>query len=310
MSRSSLRHRTTSPASGLRQRVPDLLATVMLLAFCAQSHAQTFADVQVELLSHDNLTRSERDSDAREDTALLLAGTAGIHLQPGDYTGLTLTGALNRTQYRRYTGLSSWEAGLGLDLSHKFGIGDRQPALSVELGIARNEYNRSLRDAWIYRAGLALQKRLTATLNLGGGLRYEKRDADHNVPRVIPVRPRPGNSWDVSARSFFVTAEQDLGATLWLSAGYTFQDGDVVSTAVSYPKIFNAATAITLDPLFGPATVAYRIPARTHILALDLNRAVFEAGTLYLGLEYQDTHGDSDIDYTSSVLRAGFIHSF
>jgi hypothetical protein len=281
-----------------------------LLASANVAFAQSFADLQAELLYHDNITRSERAIDAREDTALSATLTAGTRLQAGDYTGLTFSGSVNRTQYRRYTGLSSWEAGVGLVLSHKFGIGDRRPTLGVELGLARNEYNLPVRDAWIYRAGLVLQKRVTDTLNLRGGVRFEKRDADHDVPRVIPVFPRPGNAWDVSSRNLFVTAEQDVGAATWISATYRFQDGDLVSTAISYPKIFNTATAITADPLFGPFTVAYRIPARTHILALDLNRAVFDAGTLYVGYEYQQTHGRNGIDYDSSVLHSGFIYSF
>lgn len=287
---------------------PLIAFALMLAGNTAQ--AQAFADVQAELFYHDNLTRSERAIDAREDTALYATVTAGTRVQTGDYTAATFTGTLNRTQYRRYTGLSSWEAGAGLALSHKFGIGDRQPTLSVDLGLARNEFNLPVRDTWIYRAGLGLQKRLTDTLNLRAGLRYEKRDADHDVPRVIPTFPRPGNSWDLSSRNVFVSAEQDLGAATWLSASYQFQDGSVVSTATPYPKIFNTATAITLDPLFGTSTVAYRIPARTHIFAVDLNRAVFASGTLYLGFEYQQTLGRNGIDYDSSVVRSGFIHSF
>ena len=295
----------------MRKLFPALLFLAPLACLPATvTFAQAFAEVQAELLYHDNLTRSEHGGDAREDTALMFAGTAGIRLQPGDYTGLTLTGTLNRAQFRHYTGLSSWEAGFALTLSHKFGLGDRRPTLSFEFGAARNEFNASMRDAWIYRAGVGLQRRLTDTLNLRGGLRYEKRDGDHNVPRAITARPRPGNSWDLGTRSIFVTLEQDLGAATWLSAGYRFQDGDVVSTALPYARIFNAATAITLDPLFGAATVAYRIPARTNILALDINRALFESGTLYLGLEYQETQGSGGIDYDSGMVRGGFIHSF
>jgi hypothetical protein len=286
------------------------LLLVALLAACTQVQAQTFADIAAELVHHDNLTRSERSIDAKEDTATALAFRGGIHLQPGDYTGLTLTGTLNRTQFRRYSGLSSWEAGLAANLSHKFGLGDRAPSVSLDLGVARNEYNRGLRDAWIYRADLRLAKRVTDTLNLSGGLRYEKRDGDHDVPRFIPTAPRPGNSWDLDSHGLFLSAEQDLGATTWLSAVYQLQDGDVVSTAQSYPKIFNTATAITLDPLYGPTAVAYRIAARTHTLAFDLNGAVFEASTVYLGLEYQQTHGRNGIDYDTALVRSGFIHSF
>ena len=84
----------------------------------------------------------------------------------------------------------------------------------------------------------------------------------------------------------------------------------MVSTARPYPKVFNTATAITLDPLFGPLAAAYRIPALTNSLALDLNRALFSSSTLYLGLEFQDTRGKDGIDYDTGLIRCGFIHSF
>ena len=40
-------------------------------------------DVQAELLYSDNVTRSEYERDARDDSALALTATAGVHLQPG-----------------------------------------------------------------------------------------------------------------------------------------------------------------------------------------------------------------------------------
>ncbi len=292
-------------------RALNFLARFLVLSVLSTAgFAQAFVDIQTELLHNDNLTRSERDSDAKEDTALALEARAGVHLQPGDYTGLTFTGTLNRTQYRRYAGLSSSEIGVGLAASHKFGIGERQPVLGIDLGVARNEYNLGMRDAWIYRAGIGLQKRLTDSFHLSAGLRYEKRAGDHDVPRNIPVFPRSGASWDGASRSVFVTLEHDLGPATWISATWQVQDGDVTSTAISYPKIFNTATAITLDPLFGPLTVAYRIPALTHSLAFDLNRAVLFSSTLYVGIEYQDTHGKNGIDYDAGLIRSGFIYGF
>lgn len=296
--------------------MPPLLHKLSVSLFIAAAlcsplcEAQWFADLGVESSYVDNLTRSEHSSDAREDSTLALTARRGLHVQPGDFTGLTLTGTLTGTRFSHYTGLNNFDAGLSATLAHKFGIGERQPTLSAEFGIARNEYNLGIRDAWLYRVGVSVQKRLTDTFNLSGGLRYEKRDGDHDQPRNIPLAPRSGAPWDTSSRTLFISGELDLNETWWASATYQLQDGDVVSTAVSYPKIFNAATAITLDPLFGPLAVAYRIPALTHSIALDLNRAVFSSGTLYLGVEFQDTRGRNGIDYYSSLLRGGFIHSF
>ena len=67
---------------------------------------------------------------------------------------------------------------------------------------------------------------------------------------------------------------------------------------------------ITRDPLFGPVAVAYGIPASTQSIAVDLNLAVRRSGTLYLGVEYQNTYGRNDIDYHGGLIRSSFIHSF
>jgi hypothetical protein len=294
-------------------RLHSLLAfapLILLFGVGGQCSAQAFSDLQGELLYIDNLSRSEHTSDAREDSALLLTARGGIHLQPGDYTGLTLTGAVTRTQFRRYTGLSNFEVGLDATMTHKFGIGERQPVLSAGFGVARNEYNLGIRDTWIYRAQVMLRRRVTDRLSINGGLRHETRDGDHDAPRTTLAVPRSGAAWDIAAWTVLIAAELELGPATWASAGYQFQDGDVVSTSVSYPNILNSATAITLDPQFGTSRVAYRIPARTSIFSFDVNRAVLQAGSIYLGFEYQRTHGPNGIDYAAGLLRGGFLYGF
>jgi hypothetical protein len=298
-------------APRLRQRsLASFASLILFLTVSARGNAQAFADLQAEVLYIDNLTRSEHARDAREDSAAMLKAKGGVHLQPGDYTGLTLGGTVTRTQFRRHAGLSNFEVGLDAVVTHKFGLGERRPVLSAGFGIARNEYNLGIRDAWIHRADLMLRRRVTERLSFNGGLQYEKRDGDHDVRRTTLAIPRSGAAWDIAAWSVLINAELDLDEATWASAGYRFQDGDVVSTAMSYLKILNSATAITLDPQFGPSRVAYRIPARTHVLTLDVNRAVLQAGTIYFGFEYQDTHGVNGIDYTAGLLRSGFLYSF
>lgn len=97
---------------------------------------------------------------------------------------------------------------------------------------------------------------------------------------------------------------------MWLNSSFQLQDGEVVSTATPFPQMLNAATAVTFDTLFGAQTVAYRIPALTKIVTLDLNRALLAAGTGYFGFEYQDSRGNGNIDYDVLNIRAGFIYSF
>jgi hypothetical protein len=293
--------------------------SLLLLAMWSPGgYAQWFADVAGETLYTDNLSRSRHDNHAREDLSVNLAARGGYHLQPAIYTGLTLTGTASHTRYDTYSGLDSLEATLGASVDHKFGIGDRVPVLSLATSINRSTYDVDVRDAWIHSVGVSLFKRLTETFSLTATLNHEYRDADHDKPRT-PMPPagggaapaaKPGNPWRFDTLSFSLQGELDLDELTWLSGGYSIHKGDVVSSSPSFADIVQAANAITDDPAFGPAIIAYRIPAYTRSLSLAWNRAVLQSGTLYLGFDYQKSSNSSGINYDVSIVRAGYIHGF
>ena len=280
------------------------------LLFCRAAHGQWFGDIAVESQYNDNLPRAERASNAHGDLSLGFTTRGGYHVQPGDFTGLTLSTSLTGVRYDTYEGLNNIEAGLGVNLSHKFGLGERVPQLSFDAGVARASYRTDIRDAWIYSTGLTLSKRLDERFSLSGFLRHETSDGDHSLRKTPPPAPKPGNVWDFDVLTAGLQSEVDLGPATWLGASYRYQHGDVVSSSPTYARIVAAATAITNDPVFGPATIAYRLPASTQLYSVDINRAVLDAGTVYFGLEYQDTSGENEIDYAVKLIRAGFIYGF
>ena len=296
----------------------NFFSTVLLLCLLSaiplSALAQGNVDVSVESLYNDNISRSIQTIDIHSDLNLKLAANAGYYWQVADYTGISLLGSFTNTVYQSYSGLNNIEAGLGLLIKHKFGIGEMAPALSFELGFRRNQFNLNNRDAWVYSTGVVFNKRLSQRLSGNAGLRFEQRDGDHNVPKFNPANPtaklKPGNSWDVQTRSVFVSGEWEISESMWLNSSFQLQDGEVVCTATPFPQMLNDATAVTFDTLFGAQTVAYRIPALTKIVTLDLNRALLAAGTGYFGFEYQDSRGNGNIDYDVLNIRAGFIYSF
>ena len=72
------------------------LFPVLLLMQTVPAQAQWFTEIQTEALHGDNLSRSERSGDAREDSSVSAGVRAGLHTQPGIHTGLTLRGRLGQ----------------------------------------------------------------------------------------------------------------------------------------------------------------------------------------------------------------------
>jgi hypothetical protein len=291
------------------------MALAVLTLGCLGSspaRAQWYVDGAAEVNHNDNVSRAANSIDIREDQSVGGGVGGGYNRQLADYTAVSLLGSLHRTQYERYSGLSNTALNVAIAVKHKFGLGDSVPQLVMNLGTGRDSFNNGNRDASHYTASLSLNKRFTQRLKLSAGLGWTERDGDYNVPSVgangLPLRP--GNPWDVNYWHASLGGELELGRASWLSASYQLQDGDIVSSGTPYGRIFAATTALTRDSMFGDRAVAHRIPARTGSLAVDLNHAVRETGTIFLGVEYQDTQGENDVDYGVGILRAGLLYSF
>lgn len=270
--------------------------------------AQWFGDLATETLANSNLPRALESSDEFADSGLRAEAHAGYRWQPGEFTGLSAGAAVSRSQYLRYSGVSNTEIRLDARLSHKFGIGSHVPVASLALAVSRAQFNNEIRDAWNYSSALILNQRVGNRLGLALELRYDYTDGDHNKPK--PGIGKPGSAWDQRSWNLGLQAEWDLNEVSWLSLRHEFRSGDIVSSGLPYARVAGAAKAITLDTAFGAHTVAYRIDARTNGLAFDFNRVIGRSGTVYVGVEHQETRGTMDIDYGVTLARLGYIRGF
>lgn len=293
------------PYSTLRKfTCGTLLACLPTLSF-----AQWFSDAGIEVLVNDNLSRSARDG--AEDTGVSARASGGYHWQTGDYTGISVLGSIQKNVWESWSGMNSLKAGLGIQLRHKFGIGETMPVLNLQLGVDQQHYNIAVRDADVYTAGLSVSKRFTPALQLSLGASHERSDGDHEqgLPAFGMWPAKSGKVWDYSAWTLSLQGELDLNEASWLNAALQYRDGDVVSTGITYAGNV-ASLASTYDPAFGLHAVAYRLDARTQIYTLDYNRALWRSSTWYAGAEYQTSRTSSGIDYKAGILRTGFIHAF
>ena len=274
--------------------------------------AQWFGSATIEALGSDNVSRAPLEIYAEEDQSLQASASGGYHWQIADYTGLELQGSLQRQQSLRFASLSNTRLAASAVLSHKFGLGERAPTLSLTSAIERSSYNNSLRNASTWTGSLNYRQRLTDRLSIGLGAGYEQQDGDHSQPKpaVPPALPLPGDVWDTDAVTLNANAELDLDAASWLSASLGYRTGDTVASTQPRPFILAESTAVVFDSAFAPGFVAYRLDTRSRAIALDWNRALSDSATLYVGIERQFTHSDRGLSYRTNFVRTGLIYSF
>ena len=289
-----------------------LFALLSLLWCPLPLAAQWFSGSALELRSNDNVSRSPLEPYVEADLVALASVDGGVHLQTGDYTGLTLAATVTREQFRRFGGLSQTRANLQATLEHKFGLGERAPSLQLGAAIERAAFKAGQRNYWLHSVRLGYRQRLTDTLLLSAALAHENQQGDYDqLRRAVPPAPQlPGDVWNLRALVASASVEWDTGPASWLTVGLQYRDGETAASIQPYPAVLLQSTAVTFDPVFGPGVVAYRIDAQTRQLSLDWNLALSEAATAYVGIERQLTRGGRSLSYQTGIIRAGVVFSY
>lgn len=270
--------------------------------------AAPFDQAGVEIVHDDNLTRAQLGRDIKVDTAIVLSASGGPRFQLTDHGSLSLKGTLAGSKYAHYDGLDNVQAGLALAYRRKFGLGPYVPQAGLTVSATRLDHRQGLRDGWLYAAEADVAKRLSDRWALRVFARRERREADDTPDRVVPfIR---ANVFDLSSNSWGLAADFIPASGYVLSAGYTWHQGDIVSTTKRNFPIFLASSAIAPDPVFGHDTYAYTMPARTGVLSLGVSREIGRQATLSLGYEYRDSRARGGIDYSGNVFRATYLYGF
>jgi hypothetical protein len=274
--------------------------------------AQWYFGSSTELRSNDNVTRSPVAENIEADTVLLGSVEGGLHLQPGVYTGLTLSAGVTREQFRRFAGLSQTRGLLGAALDRKLGVGERAPRLRLGATIERADFNSNTRNLWLHSVRLSYSQRLSDSLLLTAAITHENQQGDNDRLRIAvpPARQLPGDTWNQEALVASTALEWATGPASWLTATLQFRHGETAASTTPRLTILRQATAVTNDPLIGAGKVAYRLDANTRQFALDWNLALTDAATAYFGAERQLTRGGVSLSYQVDVIRAGIVFSY
>ena len=202
-----------------RFSLPNLLTAILLsLAATGSSSGDWIRDFRVDVSYDDNVSRSNREADERQDVTFRALAHLGRFDQLSDDLRLTLTADFTGEVWERYQDFNNTTAAGTASLRYRFGLGALAPFVRVEGSAGYASFEQSLQDGARYRSAVTFGKRLTERLSLEASYYFD--DIDSRV-RVF----------DQEAHHFSLAGSFDLSETTRITAGYELRDGEVISYA-------------------------------------------------------------------------------
>ena len=286
-------------------------APLLLILSCgvpAPALAQSFVDLEAGALYDSNLGNGQLQQDVRGDLALTAAVSGGWLSILDKSTTLTLAADAKGQVFDRFGGMSNVSLGATLAARRKFGLGAAAPWLRLSLTGARLEFGNSVRDGWLYRAGLGAGKRVGERWEVRADGVFEDRTGDHAAPSDPE---RSGAVFDQTNRIFSLTVNCTPSDETVVTVAYAHRSGDaVVTTSAASASIDRVSSAETMDPVFGPDTIAYKLRATSHIWSVAVSRALGAHASVALNLQRQLTYANEGNDYYKTVVAATYLYSF
>jgi hypothetical protein len=281
-----------------RFSLPNLLTAIVLsLAAAGSSSGDWIRDFGGDVSYDDNVSRSNREADERQDVAFRALAHLGRFDQLSDDLRLTLTADFSGEAWERYQDFNNATAAGTASLRYRFGLGAWAPFVRVEGSAGYASFEQSLQDGGRYRSGVTFGKRLTERLSIAASYHF-----DDNESRV--------RVFNQQAHHFSLAGSFDLSETTQITAGYELREGEVISYAVP-PRPDMVALANALRPVdtFGGNYVAYNLDATTHAFSVGVSQAFTRFLALNLRYERLET-SRAHLYYINNIFNASLHASF
>jgi hypothetical protein len=277
---------------------------------------------EASVLSDDNVTRAT-GSAIRRDTATQLQADVYYSFDFSLNRSLIVSGHVLDESYSDFDGISSVQAGLGLEYRFRTHAGFSAPIYSFYINDTRADYETDNRDGDTLEYGLRVRRQYTDRIALAAGAAQSERKAE-------------GRVFDLKQTRYFAQLDYEVPNLFQAYLAYHYIDGDVYSISPVAPAAYGGGSdfyeATEFDPAFsapGRPWWAYRLDARTDILrfgfnvafngnnAIDIsvddigsetkNPAVYDSGTP--GYSGRDRRS-SNLTYDATVIAATYFHRF
>ena len=228
-------------------------------------------------------------------------------LQPGRW--LRVGGLLQGQTHPDTRGLDHLGLGVQVGLSQKFGLGALAPRVSLQLESRRLQFRNVLRDGWLHRARLGIDRRTSMQWQFGGHVAQEWRHGDGRRAEVI----NPAFStavFDQQNIELGVYAQYEFAGGALLRSSCRYRDGQTDSSARPGGVLRNVAQAITRDTGIGQDYFVYRVAVRTIGCAADVDLPLTDDTSMSLGAERLESNARTNVRYERNVLRLQLTHRF
>lgn len=262
-------------------------------------------DLALEARHSDNVNNAFLSSERQDDRWIEGRLSAGRYYQfdsdGAGYTRLRLTGDVALRRYGRYDGLDLLSAGVGADLTHKFGVGPDVPWLRLHAGGAWEDFEDDDRDSALYRAEVRVGRRFTERLDASLGAGYERRDGSDSLPGWWGAQ---GDVYDLERYNLSAEASYLIDDGLLARVGASYLNGDLDGgcTRDSAREIsgeLGGYDAYTRDETFGGCR--YRFSGSGFTLSASLSKALGPHAALNFGVDYGEA-GRNGLTYADTQL--------
>ena len=270
------------------------------------SFANTFGDVDIGIISDDNLTRSDYSPDKKAGTAIVFFADYGKFFDLKNNWSATGSIYTQYTNHIDFTRLSTLGLGTSASARKKLGIGAYSSSIRASLSLAVNTVTDSSRSNNAVELGLSWDKRLNDIWEFAAGLTLESVNAKNSV-------------FDSSGTTVYASADYTFSEKLLFSFGVSQRSGDIISVTnasanpseATYAYLSQSSGSNWIsDDVYGSGLTAYRIKADTFIIKASLSYALNNSSSINAGFENQNSKLGYGISYKNNILRANYIYSF
>lgn len=283
-----------------------LILAFSSLLFANTSFANTFGDIDVGIISDDNLSRSDYSPDKKAGTAIEIFADYGKFFDLKKNWSATGSVYSQYTNHIDFTRLSTLGLGASASLRKKLGLGAYSSSINASLSLGVNTVTDTKRSNNAIELDLSWDKRLNDSWEMAAGLSLDRASAKNSV-------------FDSSGTTIYASADYTFNEKLLLSFGVSQRSGDIISVTdasanpseATYAYLSQSSGSNWIsDDVYGSGLTAYRIKADTFIIKASLSYALNDNSSINAGIENQNSKLGYGISYKNNILRANYIYSF
>lgn len=276
-----------------------------------------FADTEISFLAQDNINHAFDDAETKSDQTWGAFASVGRTYHFSGFTRMDISAQFDGRIHHEFSELNQLNTGLKLGIRHKFGLGSYQPWIKGFVSSGYISSRSKLREGYQTYAGITLGKPLHDRIDMVLSYHFEHRESSNTqtiAPRKLKARgfsPSVSSSvYDIEGHTVELQFNAQLTQHWFLTVGYAFRDGDIVSTtkpslASQHRRVVDAV--VIDDALSG---WAYRADGITHTYSIDASYTLMK-GDASINLGYQHIEGHADpFTYRNNLFRLNFLYNF